>query len=156
MQGPVESFRMSFWWVLGYVVAVAISVTAAWILVVFFVFNVSYHLLIGGVVAIGAGEVIAALLVWFFVTGIKVYAGPAGLRGHTFWGRSRKFAWSDIRSVRPINILGMKYLRVFPGEPGAPLWIPLFMATPARFGFVVRQYGGPEHPLAVALQDEAI
>jgi hypothetical protein len=83
-----------------------------------------------------------------------VYAGPAGLRAADFWGRFREVPWTEVVAVRPINMLGLKYLRAYRAGGGSPLWLPLFLGDLGGFGLVVRRYAGPQHPLAVALLDE--
>jgi hypothetical protein len=154
---PAESFRMSFWWLLGYVVLAQVALFVPVILAVFLARPLLPPLgvLLGSFVAgvafleLYALAFVAALSAYF-----KVYVSPDGLRAFNFWGLYREVAWAELRSAGPVNFLGLKYLRAYPTGGRAPLWLPLFLRDQGRFCALVRQYAGPEHPVAVALQEE--
>ncbi len=55
------------------------------------------------------------------------------IRGRTFWGRARSLEWPNVSDMRPLNIMGFRFLRIYPKEGGAPLWVPLFVRKKAEF-----------------------
>jgi hypothetical protein len=55
------------------------------------------------------------------------------IRGRTFWGTARSLEWSNVSDMRPLNIVGFRFLRIYPKEGGAPLWVPLFVKKKAEF-----------------------
>jgi hypothetical protein len=150
---------MSFWWLLAYVVVASLSLVALFVL--------GREMLVGWstpprvlLMACMAGlvvlEILSFVLLLIFVVYFKLYVGPDSLRGFNFWGLYREVAWVEMLAARPVNFLGLRYLRVPATGLSAPLWIPLFLNDPERFCLRVRQYAGPEHPLAVALHEEMI
>jgi hypothetical protein len=84
----------------------------------------------------------------------RVYVLEDGLRGYTGWGTYRTFRWPEINRVRPINLLGLRFLRVLSVQGGPALWVPLFLADMPGFRAAVRESTGEVHPLSRAL-DEA-
>jgi hypothetical protein len=156
----VESFRVSFWPLLGYLLlgvsvlglpAVSMEVAVLWVLAPGTPLEV-WLVAVGGAVAVG--EVVAALAalagVWYF----RVDVGPEGLRSYDSWYLFREVAWADILSARPRNILGLKSLRLQTAGARAPLWLPPFLADRERFHGLVMRYAGPDHPLAIALHED--
>jgi hypothetical protein len=153
----VESFRVSFWWLFGYVavISVALGVPLALAIVIGLGFRPPPDVLLVAVLgAIAGADVLAFLALLGVVALYKVQVGADGLRAFTFWGRYRKVPWGDVLSARPVNFLGMRSIRAPTAGPGAPLWIPLFLRDLDGFCALVRRHAGPEHPLARALHQE--
>ena len=63
----------------------------------------------------------------------QVYVSPDGLRCFDFWGKYRFVRWDEITRQAPINVLGLKYLRVFGSSLRRPLWVPLFLQQDEMF-----------------------
>jgi hypothetical protein len=145
----VESFRCSFWLVFAVIMALGLVLALALILPLSGWRPDPFALLI----AIAVAEVVGLLYTLAVVFYFKVYAGPAGLRCYNFWGLYRTAAWDDIRSARPFNFLGLRFLRTHTANALTPLWVPLFLTKPERFEVLVRRYAGPDHPLALALAE---
>jgi hypothetical protein len=93
----------------------------------------------------------AFVLILVVVAVFRVFVGPVGLRGYTFWGNYRTLPWDEIDSVRPINLLGLRFLRVRGVGGGLPVWLPLFLADMPRFRTAVRDLAGDDHVLTRAL-----
>jgi hypothetical protein len=102
---------------------------------------------------IAGGEIAAVVLCFLFSRTMKIKVGPKGLRCPNFWGLHRTAAWADLRSARPINFLGLRFLRAHTADAVTPLWVPLFLTEPERFAALVRYYAGVTNPLSRALED---
>jgi hypothetical protein len=158
MRGPIDSFRMLFWTFLGWVLLISISIgVPLGLLTAFLLFGTllpPVTLLLVIVTAVAGGEVVAVLAVALFVAFLKVHVGPDGLRACNAWGLYRTVAWADMLSARPVNMMGMRFLRVHTTGALLPLSVPLFLHDFERFCSLVRQYAGPDHLLARALHEE--
>jgi hypothetical protein len=108
-------------------------------------------------------EVVARQLVFAAITVLgllllavflfEVHVSEEGLRCYTFYGNYRTFAWSDINGVRPVNMLGLRYLRVSSVQGGPPLWVPLFLADREGFRLAVSGLAGEDHVMTRALNE---
>jgi hypothetical protein len=148
---------MSLGWLFGYVMVAAagIGVPLALALVRFAGATPPPGQLFGAVaIAVGVGEVAALLCLLAFIAYFKVRVSPKGLGGFDPWGRYREVAWDQLRGARPVNLLGLKFLRAYGAGGKAVLSLPLFLSDLERFCSLVRQHAGPEHPLAIALHEE--
>jgi hypothetical protein len=85
------------------------------------------------------------------VSVFRVYVSTEGLRCYTFVGNYRTLRWPEIDSVRPINLLGLRYLRVGSSQSGHTVWVPLFLADMPRFRATVHEFAGEGHILSSAL-----
>jgi hypothetical protein len=56
-----------------------------------------------------------------------------------------------VAAVRPFNLLGLRYLRVFAKGSASAVWVPLYLTDRPRFEERVRQHAGADHPLTRAL-----
>jgi hypothetical protein len=157
MRSSSEAFRISLWWMTLYVVvaSTSIAVPLALVLVDLLGYSAPTRVLAMAIAgAVGCGEIFSFLAVLIFVLWFKVYVDPAGLRAHNFWGAYRECPWADIQSASPFNFIGLRYLRARTSDGKAPLWLPLFLADREGFYRRIREYAGPNHPLAVALHQE--
>ena len=98
-------------------------------------------------------QVAVALFVFFLVVVLvfRVYVSAEGLRCYTLLGNYRTLRWPEIDSVRPINLLGLRYLRVGSSQSGHTVWVPLFVADMPRFRATVHEFAGEGHILSNAL-----
>lgn len=96
--------------------------------------------------AVGVFLFIVAAVVLF-----RVYVTAEGLRCYTFWGIYYTLGWPEIDSVRKINLLGLRYLRVGSSQSNHTVWVPLFLADMPRFRAAVREFAGEENTFARAL-----
>jgi hypothetical protein len=83
----------------------------------------------------------------------RVYVLDDGVRGYTAWGTYRTLRWPEIERVRPVNLLGLRYLRVWSDRGGPTVWVPLFLADLPGFRTAVRESAGEGHPLSRALEE---
>ena len=97
------------------------------------------YTMLGSVVCVFVGNVA-------LVAAFQVRVHTRGIRGYNFWGRYRDVDWSSMVSARPINTLGLRYVRVA-CEEGFVLWIPLFLVDQRRFVELVCELAGGDHPL---------
>jgi hypothetical protein len=63
--------------------------------------------------------------------------------------------WESIEAVRPVNFLGLKYLRVRAAGLSREMWVPLFLSDLPGFCAAVSELAGPDNPLALSLQQYA-
>jgi hypothetical protein len=148
---------MSFWWLFGYVMVAAagIGVPLALALVMLAGVKPPPGQLLGAVaLGVGGGEVAALLCLLAFIAYFKVRVSAEELGGFDAWGRYREITWDHLRVARPVNLLGLKYLRVYGTGGKALLSLPLFLSDLEGFCRLVRRHAGPEHPLALALHEE--
>jgi hypothetical protein len=156
MQGPPEVFRLSFlstfsllllwFWVLGLAVgSLFLLATGLWSQVTADALLVS--LAVFGGLSLILLVPLTGLVVWYF----KVFVHPDGLRCCDAWGLYRSVAWSDITGVRPLNLVGLRYLLVSSSSLRGALWLPVYLVDRHRFAERVCQAAGPEHPLSRAL-----
>jgi hypothetical protein len=105
--------------------------------------------------AVGVRFLWAAVGVFVFIVAavvlFRVYVSAEGLRCYSFWGNYHNLGWPEIDSVRPINLLGLRYLRVGSSQSGHTVWVPLFLADMPRFRAAVREFAGEGHILVNAL-----
>lgn len=82
------------------------------------------------------------LCAWYF----KVYVCEKGLKCFDFWGRYLFVNWSEITEAAPVNVAGMRYLRLYGVYLPRPIWLPLFLARRREFWDYVRDHA-PQSPL---------
>jgi hypothetical protein len=96
--------------------------------------------------------VLAAALVSAAVAYYGVYLRPEGIRCYDGLGIYHFARWEAIEAVRPINFLGLRYLRVRAAGLPREMWVPLFLSDRQGFREVVSAPAGPENPLAQGLE----
>ncbi len=77
----------------------------------------------------------------------KVAVSPSYVSGYGFWGSSINLRWQKIKTVRPINFAGLRYLRLYSSRSKRVLWLPLFLQDKKGFKNAVTQFAPPENPL---------
>lgn len=87
--------------------------------------------------------VLSIALVWL----LPVYVSSKGIRSYTLWGNYDTVAWEGIDRVRAINLLGLRYVRLYSTSIRRPIWIPLFLARMKEFVTEVRARTSLDHPL---------
>jgi len=154
MRQEIGSFQISFFWLLGYVVVVATTLgvpLAMGILVSAGGWPPLEELLVGVIAGVAAGEVFSFLGLLAILPSVKFFVGPDDLGWVNRRGIYHACAWADIYSVRCVNVLGLKYLRIYGAEGRLLLCLPLFLSERDRFAQFVYQYAGANHPLALAI-----
>jgi len=157
MENSVVAFRWSFWWVAIYVVAIgtAIGVPLAIGIVALLGLTPPIAILLLAVAGGVAGaEIVGLLGVLLMSRFFQIYVGHDYLGAYTPWGIYHEARWSEIDLVRPVNMLGLRYLRATTSGVKRTLSVPLFLSNREEFYWRVCEYAGPEHPLAVALHAE--
>jgi hypothetical protein len=160
MKSTAEPFRFSYWWLNVYCLGIGVGIAVPLVLIL-----TSADALMGKKVpgtilwpAI-AGAVAGAELVGAFAVGLMwwfrpVYISRESLTAFRAGGGYRQALWSEISAVRPVNMLGLRYLRVYTFGSKYPIWVPLYLSDRERFYWRVCDFAGPQHPLAVALEGE--
>src|SRR5207248_309599 len=137
LQGEFTSFRVRF---LPFAVIIAVWAVAGGVAAYFGGYEANPNanpvfllLALPGMAALGAiGGVVTALL-------YRVHVAPWGLRSFDAWGKYHDVTWDEMTEARPINLLGLRYLRVRRAGGGSWLWLPLFLAEQQRFTDLVLQ-----------------
>jgi hypothetical protein len=104
----------------------------------------------GGSAGVACTLALTPVVVWFFPVSIS----QDGIRSFNFWGLYHTVAWPEVTAVKPVNLLGLRYLFIYSPKLRWPLWVPRFLADPARFKRLVLDYAGPNHPLSQAIRGE--
>ena len=158
MKNSAEPFRIAFWWLTIYCVGAAICIAIPLVLGLELLDSwlgatVPWRtLLLGLAGGVAGGElvgVIAVLCMWWFR---PVYVNRDYLVAFRLGGGFRKAKWEEIVAVRPINVLGLRYLTVITTGSRNKLWVPLYLSDREGFYWHVREYAGAEHPLARAVE----
>jgi hypothetical protein len=153
MDEPVAAFRTAFFPVWRLVTALSSAGVGAILLVIRFGLGVPVP--VPHVVVTALTAVVAAALVAVPFAVVKVYLRWDGLRCYDAYGFYHFVPWGAVEAVRPANFLGLKYLRVRAAGLPRELWVPLFLADNQGFRRAVAELAGPEHPLALSLQQQA-
>ena len=91
--------------------------------------------------------VLDLIAVAVYVHSYPVNVQVDGITGYDHWGQEWHLPWEAISRVRPVNLLGFKFLKVHCEYSGVSLWLPLFLADPQGFRAGVARYGMPGQPL---------
>lgn len=94
-------------------------------------------------VALLVGAGIAAALNAYGAVGLD----PGGITAANSWGVRARFDWEEIGDCRPVNLLGLRYLRVRANGSRWALWVPSFLVERARFGELLGEYAPASSPL---------
>ena len=86
--------------------------------------------------------VIAPLFSWILVRSFPVYVLPEGLSSYNAFGCYSTVRWEEIAEVEPINILGLKYIRIKSTSKKPPIWIPTWLNDNRLFLENVTRLGG--------------
>ena len=86
---------------------------------------------------------------------VFVRVSPEGIRSLDTIGRLRTIPWSRLHSVKPTNILGIKYLRVYSQTSRFALWVPLQLSEYDRFVQHVRSVAPASCPIVASLPEPA-
>jgi hypothetical protein len=96
--------------------------------------TVSARVMLVGISTIWVTTIIVDVLLGLcLVQYYKVKISPDGISCFNFWGIYSFVVWDEIRGVRVVNFLGLKYEKVFFSNARFPLWVPLFIKN--RDGF---------------------
>ncbi len=158
MDQPIESFRSSF-----PRLAVVMTASSFYLGVAMFIadrvaedgLNVDIRamavtVLIYPPLALPLAPILTAILVAYF----RVYIYADGIRSYDFWGRYHYLQWSDIEMIRPINLLGFSYVRLYSNGKSPTISIPLFLVGIDRVKELVTQYAEPDNPLALYFEHD--
>ena len=131
----------------------------------FFVFVVGYSLLGDSIIILPdwittrRGGYASILSVLFFVVAVsfllvaivrqvwKVVVSASGIDGQNAWGFALTLTWQEIKTTRPFNFGGLRYLRLYSSQTKRVMWLPLFLQDKKGFKAAVTQFAPPENPL---------
>jgi hypothetical protein len=88
------------------------------------------------------GMLVVPVLTWVLVRCFPVYVKKEGLRSYNIYCFYKDIFWDDIETINPINILGLKYIRVKSKLGGTPIWIPIWIDNIDSFLDTIDFYGG--------------
>ena len=77
----------------------------------------------------------------------KVKLNPRGISCFNFWGIYSFVLWDEMRGVKIVNFLGLKYVRVFFRNSLFPLWVPLFIKNRQGFSKALSEFAPPSNLL---------
>ncbi|HET9869052.1 MAG TPA: hypothetical protein VFR02_00955 [bacterium] len=86
----------------------------------------------------GTGIPISLFTAWIYWQYLPVRVSPEGVTGTSFWGFPKTTGWDDIRAVKPIRILNLRWLRVYPKDGTGANWVALFVKDFKTFKTEVR------------------
>src|SRR5205807_1967636 len=86
-----------------------------------------------------------------FLLTSKVHVAADGIKCLDWFGFYHFAPWETIERVKPINLLGVRSLRVWSSATPRTLRVPLHLADLPGFYAAVMERAGRDHPLAQAL-----
>jgi hypothetical protein len=153
MDQPVATFRSAFFPVWRATTTLASAVAAGELALLGFVFGFPVHvpqIVVTAACAIVTGGLLAAPIAHY-----GVYVTGEGIKCFDFFCAYHLARWGSVQEVRPINLFGLRYLRVFSTDASRPLWVPLFLSDMSGFRETVSRHAEPDNPLLASLPIEA-
>lgn len=77
----------------------------------------------------------------------KVIVSRTTIRAHNCWCLATSFDWQEIENWRPLNICGLRYVRLYSSQEKRVMWLPLYLSDMKGFKNAVTQFAPPENPL---------
>jgi|SRR5690554_1832861 len=108
-------------------------------------FDINYEAFLVGLIFVMLFSVVAT---YYF----KITTFENHIRAYDFWGKYHSLEWRNITKVKSIQIVGLKYLRVYGDGQARPLWIPCFLRNMDEFVKDVHNKISHENPLYDYLQ----
>ncbi len=99
------------------------------------------------------GTIITIILTFAITRYYKIIVSDEYLRGYTFWGKYYSIPWETITNVKPIRIIGMKYIKVFNTLSKRPLWVPVFLNNMLSFKHEAIGKMKEENPMRIYLEN---
>ena len=153
MDQPVATFRSAFFPVWRVTTTWASAVAAGVLALFGFVLGIQVHvpqIFVTAACAIMTGGLLAAAIAYY-----GVYVTREGIKCFDFFCVYHLARWESVQEARPINLLGLRYLRVFSTDASRPLWLPLFLSDMSGFRDTVSRHAEPNNPLLESLPIEA-
>ena len=88
---------------------------------------------LGLIVALATGVVFGLPISFAIVAIFKTKTSTEGIGGYNAWALSKSVHWVDITAIKPFNLGGLRYVRVYSEDSSRPLWIPLFHQDQTEF-----------------------
>ena len=89
-----------------------------------------------------SGIFVVPLLTWIIIRIFPVYVLKEGLRSYNIYCFYKTIQWNEIQTIRPISIIGFKYIRVKSKSGGPPIWIPIWINNKKDFLDNIDNFGG--------------
>ena len=105
--------------------------------------------------AIPAASLLAFVLFSPFLRLVKVRVHGLGIRGHDAIGRRAEVTWPQIRSVTPLPLLTLTFMKLEVTGVERTVWLPVFLTDRPVFDAMVAELAGESHPLTQALESDA-
>ena len=145
MDESFQAFRSAFFPFWRTITSISAMLASPLILVVLYVNG--WNFVVPQILLIVLAALITPLLLFPAIAYFKIYVGKNGIKCYDFWGSYHYVEWPQVREIRPIRLLGLKYLRVYAEGFPRPLWVALDLAEIDRFVDLVIASAGPEHML---------
>lgn len=156
MHGPRHVFRCSFCFFFCWTVAIGLAAYVCLIPVAVLcddrllaVLPLPYLLLSAAVMALIAG--LMAAVIGVVVVSLHVYQD--GLLGQDCWGRRCWIPWTDVSRVVPVNIVGLRYLRIYGTSGTRVMWMPRFLGRRMECDNVILGLVPLDHPLRQRIEN---
>ena len=94
-------------------------------------------------------DVLAGLIL---VECYKVKLKSNGISGYNIWGIYSFVLWDEIREIKIINFLGLKFARVYFRNSKTPLWVPLFIKNRKSFSATLSEFATASNLLRQAFE----
>lgn len=126
-------FKISFFPIFFYSLILAII---TFIILVFLddELNVNLKAVIFALVFCSLGSALLSLILLNYY---KITINSTGVKGTNFWGKSKFVQWPNITSAKKINLIGLKFVRLYPRDGSLPIWIPLFLNNMSEFEDII-------------------
>lgn len=111
--------------------------------------------LFSGLLALGGGAVAGAVLTRIACRLLRIQVHTDGMTLQNEWGFQHNVTWDAIREIRPFNLGGLKYVRIYSTTTSRTLWLPLFLNDRQQFVSLVTQYAESTNPLVCFLSEKA-
>lgn len=105
---------------------------------------------VGLVVCLVVFAVLSLLSSPILIACFPVHINSLGIRAYNFWGIYHNIAWSEIRLVKLLNILGLRYL-IVKSDENRSILVPIFLSRKQQFKEDVKVYAGESSLLVQAL-----
>ena len=107
------------------------------------------------IISIISGIFFVPLLTILFTKCFPVIVKTEGLRSYNAFGFYKDIIWEDIRNIKLINLLGVKYIRIYSISKESPIWIPLWLKDNHSFLKSIKSCGGNNEMFSVYFEPKA-
>jgi hypothetical protein len=96
--------------------------------------------------AIGFQVVFALVMSWMLSLLFPIAFSVNGVYAHSFWGNRRFIAWQDVASARTLQLLNLRWLRIYSTD-GKVTWLAMFQSRGSAFRQEIRRLAPADSPI---------